>query len=153
MSHKENKRHEEKASGFKKNDLILVLLVFAAASIFFAGHLFTSQKSAGVVEIQIDGKVVETLDLQKERAFKINGGTNTVQIENGKVKMAAANCPDQICVHQKAISRNGESIICLPNKIVRWRRSRTGCGDELRYEEKYSQNSVVWCIYCPCADI
>ena len=106
MSHKENKSHEEKASGFKKNDLILVLLVF------------TSQKSAGVVEIQIDGKVVETLDLQKERAFKINGGTNTVQIENGKVKMAAANCPDQICVHQKAISRNGESIICLPNKIV-----------------------------------
>ena len=92
--------------------------VFAAAGIFFSGHLFTSQKSAGVVEIQIDGKVVETLDLQKERAFKINGGTNTVQIENGKVKMAAANCPDQICVHQKAISRNGESIICLPNKIV-----------------------------------
>ena len=90
MSHKENKSHEEKASGFKKNDLILVLLVFVAAGIFFAGHLFTSQKSAGVVEIQIDGKVVETLDLQKERAFKINGGTTTVQLENGKVKMAAA---------------------------------------------------------------
>ena len=34
MSHKENKSHEEKASGFKKNDLILVLLVFAAAGIF-----------------------------------------------------------------------------------------------------------------------
>ena len=118
MSHKENKSHEEKASGFKKNDLILVLLVFAAAGIFFAGHLFTSQKSAGVVEIQIDGKVVETLDLQKERAFKINGGTNTVQIENGKVKMAAANCPDQICVHHSRISRNKETIVCLPDKVV-----------------------------------
>ena len=118
MSHKENKSHEEKASGFKKNDLILVLLVFVAAGIFFAGHLFTSQKSAGVVEIQIDGKVVETLDLQKERAFKINGGTNTVQIENGKVKMAAANCPDQICVHHNKISRNKETIICLPDKVV-----------------------------------
>lgn len=65
MSHKENKSHEEKASGFKKNDLILVLLVFAAAGIFFSGHLFTSQKSAGVVEIQIDGKVVETLVCRK----------------------------------------------------------------------------------------
>ena len=126
MSHKENKSHEEKASGFKKNDLILVLLVFAAAGIFFSGHLFTSQKSAGVVEIQIDGKEVETLDLQKERAFKINGGTNTVQIDetnvleirDGEAKMKSADCPDQICVHQKAISRNGESIICLPNKIV-----------------------------------
>ena len=118
MSHKENKSHEEKASGFKKNDLILVLLVFAAAGVFFSGHLFTSQKSAGVVEIQIDGKVVETLDLQKERAFKINGGTNTVQIENGKVKMAAANCPDQICVHHSWISRNKETIVCLPDKVV-----------------------------------
>ena len=36
MSHKENKSHEEKASGFKKNDLILVLLVFAEAGIFFS---------------------------------------------------------------------------------------------------------------------
>lgn len=84
MSYKENKSPEEKASGFKKNDLILALLVLAVSGIFFAGHLFTSQKNAGVVEIQIDGKVVETLDLKKERAFKINGGTNTVQIENGK---------------------------------------------------------------------
>ena len=118
MSHKENKSHEEKASGFKKNDLILVLLVFAAAGIFFAGHLFTSQKSAGVVEIQIDGKVVETLDLQKERAFKINGGTNTVQIETGKVKMAAANCPDQICVNTGWIDQEHDMIVCMPNKVI-----------------------------------
>ena len=130
MSHKENKSHEEKASGFKKNDLILVLLVFAAASIFFAGHLFTSQKSAGVVEIQIDGKVVETLDLQKEHAFKINGGTNTVQIENGKVKMAAANCPDQICVHQGFISTSLLPITCLPNRLVIRVREEAVCLDD-----------------------
>ena len=130
MSHKENKSHEEKASGFKKNDLILVLLVFAAAGIFFSGHLFTSQKSAGVVEIQIDGKVVETLDLQKERAFKINGGTNTVQIENGKVKMAAANCPDQICVHQGFISTSLLPITCLPNRLVIRVREEAVCLDD-----------------------
>lgn len=119
MSSEEKKKDtKEKPSGFRKNDLIFLLLVLAAAGIFFVGHMFMNQKSAGVVEIQIDGKVTKTLSLDKDRAFKINGGTNTVQIENGKVKMAAADCPDQICVHQKAISRNGESIICLPNKIV-----------------------------------
>ena len=38
MSYKENKSPEEKASGFKKNDLILALLVLAVSGIFFAGH-------------------------------------------------------------------------------------------------------------------
>ena len=33
-------------------------------------------------------------------------------------KMEWADCPDQLCVHQKAISRTGESIICLPNQVV-----------------------------------
>lgn len=45
MSYKENKSPEEKASGFKKNDLILALLVLAVSGIFFAGHLFKSQKA------------------------------------------------------------------------------------------------------------
>ena len=34
MSYKENKSPEEKASGFKKNDLILALLVLAVSGIF-----------------------------------------------------------------------------------------------------------------------
>ena len=32
--------------------------------------------------------------------------------------MEEADCPDLLCVHQKAISKEGESIICLPNKVV-----------------------------------
>ena len=32
--------------------------------------------------------------------------------------MLEANCPDEICVHHKPISKNGETIVCLPNKVV-----------------------------------
>ena len=32
--------------------------------------------------------------------------------------MEDADCPDQICVNHRAISRDGESIICLPNQTV-----------------------------------
>ena len=41
-----------------------------------------------------------------------------IQIKDGEASMIEADCPDQICVHEKAISADGESIICLPNKIV-----------------------------------
>ena len=50
--------------------------------------------------------------------IRINGGTNILTIKNGKAKMTDADCPDQLCVHQKAASKNHESIICLPNKVV-----------------------------------
>ena len=32
--------------------------------------------------------------------------------------MEWADCPDQICVNHRAVSREGESIICLPNQVV-----------------------------------
>ena len=32
--------------------------------------------------------------------------------------MKEADCPDKLCVHQKAISAENESIVCLPNRVV-----------------------------------
>ena len=32
--------------------------------------------------------------------------------------MEEADCPDRLCVRQGAVSRVGESIICLPHELV-----------------------------------
>ena len=32
--------------------------------------------------------------------------------------MTEADCPDQLCVHQKAVDAAGGTIVCLPNKVV-----------------------------------
>ena len=45
-------------------------------------------------------------------------GYNLVEIMDGGIRVLEADCRDQLCVHQKAISRNHESIICLPNQVV-----------------------------------
>ena len=39
-------------------------------------------------------------------------------ISNKMASVSDADCPDRLCVRQKAISRKGESIICLPHKLV-----------------------------------
>ena len=46
------------------------------------------------------------------------GGTNRLVIEDGTARMEWADCPDQICVNHRPVSSGGESIICLPNKVV-----------------------------------
>ena len=34
------------------------------------------------------------------------------------MNMPEASCPDQICVHHNKISRNKETIVCLPDRVV-----------------------------------
>ena len=43
---------------------------------------------------------------------------NILLCQDGVVRMIQSSCPDQICVHHKAVSTVGENIICLPHKIV-----------------------------------
>lgn len=45
-------------------------------------------------------------------------GTVHFTISNGAVDVTHADCPNQICVHHSPITRTGESIVCLPNRVV-----------------------------------
>ncbi|MER2183468.1 MAG: NusG domain II-containing protein, partial [Clostridia bacterium] len=54
----------------------------------------------------------------KDGVFSLNGGTNTLVIENGEAWVSEANCPDKICMGMGKISKNGEFIACLPNQVI-----------------------------------
>ena len=95
--------------------LFLVLLTGAVWFYFFG------QDAGAVVEITVDGELYGSYALDKNQTVDIIVGetkTNTLVIQNGMADMTEADCPDQLCVHQKAISRTGETIVCLPNKVV-----------------------------------
>lgn len=100
----------------KKLDIIIVLAVLIVSAIsFFAINAFSS--GGDVVVIQVDNTVVDTLPLNVDTEYNINS-TNTLVISDKKAFVSSANCPDKICVHHKPISKNNESIVCLPNKVV-----------------------------------
>lgn len=100
----------------KKNDWILAggILLIAAAFILF--NFFFSEHG-GTVVVSVDGETYGSYSLADDRTVEIND-SNRLIIENQTVRMEWADCPDQICVRHKAISRDGESIICLPNQIA-----------------------------------
>ena len=43
---------------------------------------------------------------------------NVVTISGGKVSVTEATCKNQVCVKHGEISHPGESIVCLPNRMV-----------------------------------
>ena len=104
----------------KKQDMILIAVILAAAVLLFLGAKLM-HKSPEIVEVSVDGKVVETLDLAKDQELTIDsvsGGTNHLIIKDGEAWVSEATCPDKICVHQGKIHLDGEIIVCLPNKMT-----------------------------------
>lgn len=104
-----------------KKELILIVIILSLSCLFLFINRIVFSKPARQVEISVDGKVVKTLDLNKNTEIVVNGfhgGTNKIVIENEKVHVQEASCPDKICIKQGSIEQTGESIVCLPNRMV-----------------------------------
>lgn len=105
-------------TGLKKKDILLILLILLVAAGAWILHEVLKDAGTGVAVIRVNGAIEGTYPLSEDREISINHGSNLLQIKNGKAKMIEADCPDQICVHQKAVSADNENIICLPNKVI-----------------------------------
>ena len=108
----------------KAGDIVLVLLVIVAA---IAGVVLVSGASAGekgsLAIIEVNGKEVRRLELsdkQRYRTLAVEGtlGPSTVAVEDGKIWMAESACRDKLCVGMGRIDSTGQSVVCLPNRVV-----------------------------------
>ena len=105
----------------KKRDIIFIgVLLVVALIAFFVVDKFI-KKDGNKVVIKVDGEIVKIVNLTDTNNIIVNGydgGTNTVVIENGTVYMTEADCPVKICVNTGKISKIGETIVCLPHRVV-----------------------------------
>lgn len=83
--------------------------------------LVMSAAHGTIVQVVQDGAVLHTIDLSKTEDQSITvhyeGRTNTIQIENGKIRVIAAECPDHTCVNMGWLD-SAAPIVCLPNHLV-----------------------------------
>lgn len=107
-------------SFIRKADIILFCVLLLSAGISAALIFFRPSAPAGDAVITLNGSPYGTYSLDEDRRIEISGEDfhNVVLIENGSVMMETSDCHNQVCVNHKPISRSGESIICLPHKIV-----------------------------------
>lgn len=101
----------------KKKDIILICSVLIAALSLLL--LFSLTRTAGEWAIvKVDGKEIARYSLSKDGEYPLNGGTNILVIEDGSAYLCDASCPDLLCVKQGRISKSGQTITCLPNKLT-----------------------------------
>ncbi len=102
-------------------DLILVgaLLLLALLLFFLVRNGQDRATGTGAVAVvTVDGAEVGRYPLNKSGTFPLNNGSNILVVENGEAWVSEANCPDKVCMGMGKISRNGEFIACLPNRLL-----------------------------------
>ena len=79
-----------------------------------------SRETGAEVVISVDGEELYRLPLFEDTELVIarEGKSNTIVISDGEAYVAEASCPDHVCVKSGKVSYDGQTIVCLPNKLV-----------------------------------
>lgn len=103
----------------KKADIILAVAILLAVVIYVGASLLTATAGAKAV-ITVDGEEYGAYPLNTDTTVEVNTsfGSNTVLIKSGKVTVSNADCPDGYCVSHIAVDSVGETIVCLPHRVV-----------------------------------
>ena len=102
-------------------DLILVGILLLAAFLLFFFTRRNQVRETGTgasAVVTVDGEEIGRYYLNRDGTFSLNGGSNVLVVENGEAWVSEANCPDKVCMGMGKISRNGEFIACLPNRLL-----------------------------------
>ena len=104
----------------KKKILADVLLICALLAVALSVFLITelSRGEGAEVVVSIDGEEVARYPLDEDGEYSLNGGTNIMVVSEGEAYIREASCPDGLCVGQGRISRAGQTVVCLPNRLM-----------------------------------
>ena len=103
-----------------KNDIIFIAAILAVVALA-AVALLLLRGEGSTVTVEVDRQIIGTYSLAIDRVVDIttdDGEMNRLVIRDGKAFMESATCPDGVCVSHRPISREGETIVCLPHKVV-----------------------------------
>ncbi|WP_448903276.1 NusG domain II-containing protein [Eubacterium sp.] len=103
----------------KKYDIIAIICVAVIVIISYITVNLLRNDEVDTVVIYVDGKIEKKLDLNKNQEYKVNvdNGYNIVRIKDKKVRIKESDCSNQTCVNMGTISKDGQTLICLPHKV------------------------------------
>ena len=117
---KTNKTDTPPKANYTRDLILVAVLLVAALALFFVMRSLQARDTGTGAQavVTVEGREIGRYPLKKSGTFPLNGGTNILVVENGEAWVSEANCPDKVCMGMGKISRNGEFIACLPNRLL-----------------------------------
>ncbi|MBR6801128.1 MAG: NusG domain II-containing protein [Eubacteriaceae bacterium] len=105
-------------SFFRKKDIFVILALLLIAGVIYFINL--PGEAGNVAEIRIDGVLVSTVKLAdgNDGIYKLEGVNVEYEIKDGKIRFYSSDCPDHVCIEDGFVNLGGESVVCLPNRVV-----------------------------------
>ena len=70
--------------------------------------------------MQADDHIEGEYPLAESRHVRVHGplGETEIAIEDGAARIVASPCARKLCVRMGAARRAGQTIVCVPNKVI-----------------------------------
>ena len=97
------------------------IAILAALLLLCLGLSFLTMggDEAARARITSNGQLIRVVDLTVDQAFTVEteDGYNVVTVQDGKIAVTAADCPDHYCM-KRGFCDGGSQIVCLPNRVI-----------------------------------
>lgn len=110
---------------FKKLDFVIiaVLMLLSFLPEIILGESVGKGFNNTYAEITVSGKLYKTVPLSENKGektieIKTKEGTNIIKIKDNKIGIIEADCPDKVCMNPDYIEKPGQSLVCLPHKVM-----------------------------------
>lgn len=102
--------------------LIVLVVILTLVSLGYIKKQALSDTNK-YVSIQVNGNEIKQIIFDKQLVgntipIESEFGYNLIEIGEEEVRVIEASCPDELDVKQGYISKIGETIVCLPNRLV-----------------------------------
>ena len=113
-------------------DIALILIILALSTVILLVTRSRKEQGAYVV-VMVQNREIACYSMAINGIYDINGDNannannanndnngviNRIEIKDGRVRMLEASCPNHLCIRQGWIRFEGQSIVCLPNKVT-----------------------------------
>lgn len=96
-------------------DVIFSIAVIAAAA--FAYFLLQSGNGGSMAIVTADGNIAAEISLDRDGTYQLDCADMKLTVRDGMICVSHSDCPDKLCEKTGYIGADGQTVVCLPNRV------------------------------------